>query len=291
MNSLVENIEKLLNDSMTIFFEKICDKYENIDIEELKNLWNNNETESKKSVSKDKPKPVTKKPSESKEKNDGCPYLFSKGENSGSMCGSKPKNNGEYCSRHQKFEGVGQSKKPEANTKKSNSIAEKSSLVKKKSPSLAKKPIERIIKHNKDIDKYWNAETQLVFKSKDDRVVYASFRNDELNELDDDDILLCEQYGFKYEKASLEEEEEEEDGAKEEKVEKVVKKQDIIVEAAAKNKKSLSNAIIENNLKAKCIEDVLNELQMADNDNDNDNDNDEDEFVEEEVEEEEVDNE
>ena len=117
----------------------------------------------------------------------------------------------------------------------------------------------------------------MVFKSKDDRVVYASFREYELKELTDDDILLCEQYGFKYHKVALndEEEEEEEDGAREEKVEKVVqpKKQDIIIEAAAKNKKTLSNAIIENNLKAKCIEDVLNELQLDDDD--------EDEFVEE----------
>jgi len=285
MNSLIENIEKLLNDSMTIFFEKICDKYENVDIEELKNLWNNNEIEPKKSVTKEKEKPkstpVVKK---TKEKNDGCPYVFSKGQNSGNMCGSKSKSDSEYCSKHQKFEGVGQTKKAEVATKKSNSISEKSSSVKKKSPSVAKKPTERIIKHNKDIDKYWNAETQLVFKSKDDRVVYASFRNDELNELDDDDILLCEQYGFKYDRVPINDEEEEdveeEDGAREEKVEKVekVEKQNIIIEAAAKNKKSLSNAIIENNLKAKCIEDVLNELQLDDDD--------EDEFVEEEVEEE-----
>jgi len=276
MNSLlIENIEKLVIDSMTIFFEKICDKYENIDIEELKNLWNNNEIEPKKSVTKEKPKSTTKEKNE-----DGCPYIFSKGQNSGNMCGSKSKTSSKYCSKHQKFEGVEQTKKTETLTKKSNSIADKSSSVKKKSPSVSKKPTERIIKHNKDIDKYWNAETQLVFKSKDDRVVYATFRNDELNELDDDDILLCEQYGFKYDKVALndEEEEEEEDGAREEKVEKVEKvappkKQDIIIEAAAKNKKTLSNAIIENNLKAKCIEDVLNELQLDDED--------EDEFVEE----------
>jgi hypothetical protein len=277
MNSLIENIEKLLNDSMTIFFEKICDKYENVDIEELKNLWNNNEIEPKKSVTKEKEKPKSTPVKKTKEKNDGCPYVFSKGQNSGNMCGSKSKTDSEYCSKHQKFEGVGQTKKAEVATKKSNSISEKSSSVKKKSPSVAKKPTERIIKHNKDIDKYWNAETQLVFKSKDDRVVYASFRNDELNELDDDDILLCEQYGFKYDRVPINDEEEEdveeEDGAREE-----IEKQNIIIEAAAKNKKSLSNAIIENNLKAKCIEDVLNELQLDDDD--------EDEFVEEEVEEE-----
>ena len=70
--------------------------------------------------------------------------------------------------------------------------------MKKKSP--VKKPIERVIKLNKEIDKYWNAESQLVFKAKDNRVVYATYRDDKLSELNEDDIMMCEQYGFKYEK-------------------------------------------------------------------------------------------
>ena len=117
MNLLIGNIEKLLNESISLFIEKICDKYDNVDIEELKNLWNN-ESVIKKSAIKDKPKLSTKKNTESKEsKDDGCPYIFSKGEKSGNICGSKPKTDSEYCSRHQKYEGVGQTKKSETKKK------------------------------------------------------------------------------------------------------------------------------------------------------------------------------
>jgi hypothetical protein len=155
---------------------------------------------------------------ENKENDGGCPYIFAKGEKEGSICGSKPKSGCEYCSRHQKFEGVGQDiKKKSPKTKTSSSIGDKSTVSNKVKASPSKKPLERIIKLNKDINKFWNAETQLVFKSKDERVVYASYRDDVLSELNDDDIILCEQYGFKYEKTSLEEEDEPEEKKAEEK--------------------------------------------------------------------------
>ena len=289
MNSLVRNInqavEKSVSESITVLFEKICNKYDTIELAELEKIWNDEngsikvKVQAKPSIKQEK---STKKVDENKTDAGVCPYVFSKGEKAGNICGSKPKNGNEYCSKHKKSaENVDEKNVKKSEPKKVNSISEKSSTTKKKSPAT-KKPLERIIKHNKDIDKYWNAETQLVFKSKDDRVVYASFREDELKELTDDDILLCEQYGFKFDnKFPIDEEK---DDVEEEVVaEKVIKKKDDektkkSVEKESINKKILSSAITENNLKAKSIEDVLNELQLDDDDDD--------EFIEEEFEEE-----
>lgn len=303
MNSLVKNIkeavEKSISQSIQTLFEKICDKWEDIDINELHAIWNEDnaiQLVTKKSADKkvkESSKTIEKKEnSKEADTEHGCPYVFAKGEKEGSTCGSKPKTGCEYCSRHQKFEGIGQDTKkklPKAKTQASNSMSEKASSV-KKAKSPPKKSIERVIKINKDINKYWNAETQLVFKSKDERVVYATFRDEKLEELNDDDVMLCEQYGFKYEKGPLKEEVEEVEDEKVEeskkkkeeiKIEKVEKKkkEDVKVEKKVE-KKSLSHAIDESNLKAKDIENVLNELQLS-------NDDEDDEFIEEEFEEEE----
>jgi hypothetical protein len=209
MNSLLKaiqvSVEKSVSQSINTFMEKICEKWENIKLEELQTLWNEDNVEI---LTKKSSKVSIKKNKEDKEdkedKEGGCPYIFSKGEKEGTVCGSNPKNGCVYCSRHQKFEGIGQDIKKKLPKSKSSTIGDTVSVKKTKTPS--KKPLERIIKINKDIDKYWNAETQLVFKSKDDRVVYASYRDDVLNELTSEDIILCEQYGFKYEKIILKDE-------------------------------------------------------------------------------------
>ena len=333
MNTLAKTIqtavEKSVSQSINNLFEKIVDRWEDIEIEELQVLWNEDDNNIKvsKTSTKTKTSPSKKKKDddENKENDDGggCPYIFAKGEKEGTICGSNPKSGCEYCSRHQKFEGVGQDIKKKTPKTKTSSIGDKATSSTKPKTSPSKKPLERIIKLNKDINKFWNAETQLVFKSKDERVVYASYRDDVLTELNDDDIILCEQYGFKYEKTSLEEEEEvdveekkkpetkkveekkkpetkkveEKKKAETKKVEekkpetkKVEEKKPEIKKVEEKKpeikkveeKKSLTCAINENNIKAKDIENILNELQLS-----NDNDDEDDEFVEEEVEEEE----
>ena len=371
MNTLAKTIqtavEKSVSQSINNLFEKIVDRWEDIDLEELQVLWNEDDNNIKvsKTSTKTKTSPSKKKKDDENKENDdddgGCPYIFAKGEKEGTICGSNPKSGCEYCSRHQKFEGVGQDIKKKTPKTKTSSIGDKTTSSTKPKASLSKKPLERIIKLNKDINKFWNAETQLVFKSKDERVVYATYRDDVLTELNDDDIILCEQYGFKYEKTSLEEEEDEVEDKKPEtkkvedkkaetkkvedkkaetkkveekkkpetkkveekkaetkkveekkkpetkKVEekkpetkKVEEKKPEIKKVEEKKveekkveekkpeikkveeKKSLTCAINENNIKAKDIENILNELQLS-----NDNDDEDDEFVEEEVDEEE----
>jgi len=329
MNTLTKTIqaavEKSVSQSINNLFEKIVDRWEDIDLEELQALWNDDDNNIKVSKTKTKTSPSKKKDDDENTENNkegGCPYIFAKGEKEGSICGSKPKSGCEYCSRHQKFEGVGQDiKKKTPKTKTSSSIGDKSTVSNKVKASPSKKPLERIIKLNKDINKFWNAETQLVFKSKDERVVYASYRDDVLNEINDDDIILCEQYGFKYEKTSIEEEDDIEEKKPEPEKKKIEKKPEPEKKKIEKKpepekkkveekkpepekkkveekkpepekkkveekkpepeKKSLSSAINENNIKAKDIENILNELQLSNEDDEDD------EFIEEEVEEEE----
>ena len=325
MNSFVSEIENAIKKTFEEYSTLISQKY-SIDLKELENVWNDVCKNTKINLSKtsndkveNKEEKIIKKAEKKIDKDEKtssgntCPYVYSKGQNAGEVCGSKPKSACEYCSKHSKFEGLGQQEKKKM--PKAKSI---SSETVKKSKSPSKKPLEKVIRLNKDIDRWWNTETQFVFKSRDERIVVASYRDEKINELSDDDILLCEQYGFKYE--NLKDKEEEDDDIIDEKpVLKKEEKDDIIDEKPVikkkkeevpikqkeqpkklykvetkkpeekkidiKNlveteteKKTIKSEINKNNIKAKDIESVLNELQFS---NENDFD-DEDELVEEE---------
>jgi len=251
MNNLLFGIESIIKNTVDEYIKLISQKYENIDTEELINLWDiackSNlqnvlekkivEKNEKKIVEKNEKKIVEKNEKKIVEKNEksnlngSCPYVFSKGENKGNICGSKPKTGAEFCSKHQKFEGVGQTEKKKLPKAKSISSASSvasvaSSVSKKKSP--VKKPIEKILRLNKEIDKFWDEDTQLVFKSRDERIVIGSYRDEKLNDLTDDDILLCQQFGFKYEelKNSVEIDDEENENDEEEIITKKSTKND-----------------------------------------------------------------
>jgi hypothetical protein len=322
MNTFVSEIENAIKKTFEEYSILISEKY-SIDKKELENVWNdvckntkislirsNTEKVDTKIKNSDEEKVSIKKVEKKVEKEQKtsdtttCPYIYTKGQNSGEVCGSKPKSGCEYCSKHSKFEGVGQQEKkklPKAKSISSESV--------KKSKSPSKKPLEKVIRLNKEIDKWWNTETQLVFKSRDERIVVGSYRDDKLNDLTDDDILLCEQYGFKYENKvesdDIQNDQDQEDNIVNEKpvvkkkkeeipikqikeqpkklykteVKKVLEKKEInnLVENVTE-KKTIKSEINKNNIKAKDIESVLNELQFsADNDFEDD-----DELIEEE---------
>ena len=239
MNTLLENIELSIKNAFTEYIKLISEKY-NIEIKELENILND---VSPKKIEISKGKKTDEKSVSSKSDIGVCPYIYTKGENKGNTCGSKPKNNCEYCSKHQKFEGIGQSEKKNLSVAKSMSSA--SSVSSKKGKTPEKKQLEKIIRLNSDIDKWWNVETELVFKSRDERYVIGSYRDGKLNDISADDILLCDQYGFKYKEKEVE-------------------------------KKSIISEINKTNVCAKDIENILHELQV-----DNDSDYDDNEYVEE----------
>lgn len=172
----------------------------NIDIAELDALWE--EFSGMKVSVRRKPKKEDGGAEESKSvESSGCPYVFSKGDKSGTTCGVKVKIEGRlYCSKHKQCEEGGQpEKKAKASPKPA--VADKKRVV---------------IRMNKEIEKYWNPETKLVFKSKEEKVVIGSFKDGEIKELTPEDIETCLKIGFKFETAQAAKEEAEEEEVEEE---------------------------------------------------------------------------
>ena len=199
MNNLLKGIENAINNAIEEYSGLIVKKY-NLDPKELEEIWNSVCKTNKITINTNVKKcPEVKTDLKNISSDGGCPYVFSKGKNSGEVCNGKPKNGCQYCSKHSKFEGVGQSEKKVTPSKKSIS---KTSNTKKKSPEP--KSTDIIIRKNPEINKFWDPKTELVFRSQDDRVVIGSYRDEKLNKLVNDDILLCEQYGFKYDKNEVE---------------------------------------------------------------------------------------
>lgn len=228
-----KNIEYIINKNVKEYISRLSEKY-SLDSAELEALWV--ET-SGSDIKKKTTKSATKKDSDiesvassKKTIEGGCPYVFSKGKDAGNACSIKPKDGKTYCSKHLKCDESGQKEKKVSPTTKK-TVASVNS--KPKSSPVEKKRI--VIRMNKDINKYWNPETHLVFKSKEERVVIGSCTDDELKPLSDDDIATCQKYGFKYEQ---------------------------------QEKKSLSEEIVNTNLKAEHIENVLSEICKEDGDDD-----------------------
>ena len=264
MNTIETAILKIVGE----YNNRICEKY-GLNIEELETLWkevSGSEAPKKKRgpvKKKDDSTPSTPKKAKtnSKESEGGCPYVFIKGKNEGQTCNSKPKEGATYCSRHAKCEETGQKEKKKIPSAKTVSSKNEDKDKKKKD----EKP-KIVIRMNKDINKYWNPETKLVFKSKEERVVIGNYDNDTLNKLTDDDVAVCEKYGFKYEREE-----------KTKPKEKEIKKKSLAEEI---DKTNMEAEDIENVLKEICDEEEVNEDEV----NEEENENEEEENYEEEEE-------
>ena len=244
MNKLLSSIESSINNTVNEYNLLISDKF-NIDIEELKNIWTN----TFEGVMKQSKKSSSKNVSEKSSVNGGddeikCVYKFIKGKQQGESCNKSTKNGTRFCSKHSKFEEDGQKEKH-------------------KLPKVESKSPDRIIKLNKELNKWWHKESKLVFKSSKDKVVIGTYKNNEYKPISKDDISECEKYGFKYE---LEE--------KELPVKSVEKKKEIPVKAVEKKKeipikevekKSLVEEINTTNMYAKNVEDIITDM-MKDSD-------------------------
>tara|TARA_B100001094_G_scaffold93905_1_gene89728 strand:+ start:1529 stop:2482 length:954 start_codon:yes stop_codon:yes gene_type:complete len=285
MSALAKNIDDIISQSIQDFVQRIADTYE-LDPEDIMSLWDDHVSEPvKKSVPKSVPK-VVKKPSpaksttsevsnsssiKSKDTGLGCPYVFARGENKGQVCGCKPQNGNKYCSKHKKYEGEPQKEK------KVLPNAKKSIVSPSKKPSPKEKTPETILRKHKILDKYWNRETDMVFKSGTERIVIGKCLNDKLVALTAEDIEVCKSRRWKYEEAEEDVEDVAEDkkpaydidfGSSEsdEELEKEMKKAVRKVTAtskttnddAVKTKKSLKSVI---NGQTEDVENILSELQ------------------------------
>ena len=278
METLIQEISNNIRMSVHTFIKKVSDKHD-IDFDELINMWENVDTDG---VLESPPKPVLKTKPKTKQlfqntedeettsdkninylpkvtdktcSNDGCPYIYTKGEKEGQSCGIKPKGSVVYCTRHKKYEGQ------EPKQKKIVPSAKKSiagNIPSKVSAPVAKE-VNTVLRKNKLIDKLWHSATGMVFKSAKERVVIGRFVDDKLLPLSNEDIDICMAHSFAY----TESWEEEEILTHPPVVTKqVIEKKKSEETHNIITKKSISDAITEANIKASDIEAILCELQI-----------------------------
>ena len=194
MNKIIlSKIDEILNEETVKGLTRISKKY-NIDLNDLLNTWNSDKhtpaapAVKKFQVKKSAANSVAESASgtddddEPSQKSGKCVYKFIKGKNEGNFCDCSVKLNSKYCSKHIKYEEKGQ--KP------------KTSLPKNK--VVDKKNIQKPIRLNEEIGKFWHKESQLVFKSSSEKVVIGSYRDKVLRKLTDEDVETCKQFGFKF---------------------------------------------------------------------------------------------
>ena len=271
MEALMQEITNNIRLSVHAFVQKVSDKH-NLDFEELIVMWENSDTDH---ILHSRPKQVAKpvrKPekltqnidfdkqieivgSDSGQKNpkdstktvpssSGCPYIYTKGEKEGQTCGIKPKGDVVYCTRHKKYEGQEPKQKKIVPSAKKSIAGSTPSKV----SAPAAKEVNTVLRKNKVIDKLWHSGTGMVFKSAKERVVIGKFVDDKLVPLNKEDIDVCMAHSFAYDDSW--------DGDEVEETPPVMTKQ------VNGNKKSISDAIAEANIKACDIEKILCELQI-----------------------------
>lgn len=230
-----ENIEKSVNDYITV----ISTKY-NIDISDLQALWKSPSNlsvitqvplETPSPIPALKPKSPRKKKSSSPSSSTKikCAYKYTKGKQQGEMCSSNAKDNSQYCSKHMKFEDSGQKE-----------------LKYNPLPAPVEKSVDRLVRLNKEINKWWHAESKLVFKSNKEKIVVGTYKDEIYNDLCEDDIEECNKYGFKYEIKQPEPK----------KIEPTIKK----VELKKIEKTSIGVITQQINTSAKNVEDVISDM-------------------------------
>lgn len=276
MSALAKSIDDIISQSIQDFVERIANTYE-LDPEDIMSLWDDNVSvpaKKPKSVPKSAPKSSPAKSTTSevsksssiKSTDTGlvCPYVFTRGENKGEICGCKPKNGNKYCSKHKKYEGEPQKEKKVLPSGKKSIVSPS-----KKTPPKEQSP-ETILRKHKVLDKYWHRETDMVFKSGTERIVIGKCVNDKLVSLTEEDIDVCKSRRWQYEDEKPaaydidygSSDSEKEEDVMEKEMTKAVRKVTAISktanDAAIKTKKSLKAVI---NAQTDDVENILSELQ------------------------------
>jgi len=105
--SLLNNIGMIINDFISNYNQKLSEKY-NLNISELDSLWNEISCSTVQTNTQPQiqaRKTTVDKKVESKVDEKSCPYTFTRGPNSGTVCGGKVKGDATYCTRHKQYEG------------------------------------------------------------------------------------------------------------------------------------------------------------------------------------------
>ena len=235
-NSLMSQIENIINSSILSFNMKVAKKY-NIDVSELNELWANGErsieTETQpietplqlvKSQTFSQPKPVQpqvtltksqtiiRAPKKESPQEKTCPYSFSRGPNSGTVCGTKIKGEGNFCSKHKQYENKEQKgpKKVLPQPKKSpiSSIASNSDdeeeeqrvreeLNKKKTEGFTDKEINYMFFKKPELGENLSFHKQTGFVCNEKKLIIGKKTNDnKVIPLTEEDIKVAKSWNF-----------------------------------------------------------------------------------------------
>ena len=69
---------------------------------------------------------------------------------------------------------------------------------------MSSKGLKLTLKRNKKLDRIYHSDTNLVFKSVNEKVVIGRIENDEFVSLDDTCISLCNEWGLSYDESLIE---------------------------------------------------------------------------------------
>jgi hypothetical protein len=139
-----------------------------------------------------------------KKKNNVCQYEYVRSDKKGQVCSEPPLDGGCFCKKHKgtkAAKGVkGSLKKIVTDSKKFNVVTtENTQHTNVVGPTEEEKRQGITIRMNYRVFRYLHVETGLAFFSKEERVVFA--RHDKnlgkLVELKEEDLLICQRYGFK----------------------------------------------------------------------------------------------
>lgn len=121
--------------------------------------------------------------------NGTCPYVYSRGVNSGEICGAKGRNEGGWCAIHLKQKDKVQKER------KIVPVLPKSSEEIKPSDILKNHPI---------LQRLYNPLTGLVFRSQEDKTVFGCIVDGKISPLTQENINTCKSNGFRYDTAQEE---------------------------------------------------------------------------------------
>lgn len=173
------------------FIDRITNECD-IDRATLEAIWSNQKNHSVQNRHK------SKDVNTNEESKSGCIYEYVKGAKKGEHCGITPKDGKSYCTTHKRFEDDGQKEQKILPTSKRGSKGK--SLPKNRSVANPRKnkvdgPVLRM---NKTINKIWHPDTSLVFRSRIDKIVIGKAVDGVVNDLSDEDIEKCKEYGFRF---------------------------------------------------------------------------------------------
>lgn len=172
----MENIQLVIDAFISTIETKL-----NIDKTVLQKLWKQTNLELEKTKV-----PIETKKGEEKKNTSSlvCPYIFSKGQNQGKVCGKKSKNGEEYCSLHRK----------KGETTKRSSTVSNSSV--KSSDTTASKSEIILKKYGDDGKHLIHSETQFIFDRLTKSVIGRLYKN-KIVPLTLDDQESCNKWRFK----------------------------------------------------------------------------------------------